>query len=92
MKSNVENQKKALQNVACGHVDDAVTPDDFENIIHPPLELKSLHYEEADMTKKTSNKTDSSKQTTPEKSIVTTKPTPNQSRDFEDDFHDPYWN
>lgn len=86
MDRNVENQKKALQNVAFGHNDDAVTPDDFENITHPPL-----HHGKTDETEQTSNKTDSSKQI-PEKSIVTTKPTPNQSRDFEDDFHDPYWN
>lgn len=38
--TNVEKRKKTLQNVASGHIDDAVTPDDFENIIRSPPESK----------------------------------------------------
>lgn len=91
---NLEKHKKALQNVASGHIDDAVTPDDFENFIRPPLELKTLHSEEADTTttiEQTPDKTDTTKQI-PEQAVVTTKPTPTPKHDFEDDFRDPYWN
>lgn len=90
--SNVESKKKALQTVAFGHTDDALTPDDFENIIRSSSEVKTLQPLEDHMTmatvKKTHNKTD----TTPDNSAVTSKPTSDPIQNFEDDFRDPYWN
>lgn len=78
-----------MQKIASGHIDDAVTPDDIESMIRIIPERKKLQTEEPDMT--TSVKDTDTTIQTPE-SVITTKPTRNPAHDFEDDFHDPYWN
>lgn len=88
---NIETRKKALQNVASGHIDDAVTPDDFENIIRSSPDFKTGEANPIVTLKQTPEKTDTIIQIS-EKSNVTTKPTSKPTVDFEDDFHDPYWN
>lgn len=95
--TNVEDQKKAFKHVAFGHNDDAVTSDDFEHIIRPPLEVKTLPPPPETHTTTTENPTPNVTDNFPEvvtseKLTVTSKPTPNPSGNYEDDFRDPYWN
>lgn len=87
-----EKRKKALQKVAAGHTDDAVTPDDIEIIIPSPVaNLVPSNSAEVEKQKKP-KESPAEVVATPEKTVVTAKPDPKPAHNYEDDFPDPYWN